>query len=41
MKGVVEGIYVTSKGSAPMERVQEARAVENGGLEGDRRQADY
>ncbi|MDQ4003847.1 MAG: MOSC domain-containing protein, partial [Actinomycetota bacterium] len=36
MKGEVEGIYVSSKANAPMERVQEARAVENGGLDGDR-----
>jgi MOSC domain-containing protein YiiM len=36
MKGEVEGIYISSKGNAPMERVQEARAVENGGLDGDR-----
>jgi MOSC domain-containing protein YiiM len=36
MKGIVEEIYVTGKGSSPMERVEEIRAVENGGLEGDR-----
>ena len=36
MKGVVEGIYIAPKGSAAMERVEEVRAVENGGLEGDR-----
>jgi MOSC domain-containing protein YiiM len=36
MKGIVEEIYVTGKGSSPMERVKEIRAVENGGLEGDR-----
>jgi MOSC domain-containing protein YiiM len=36
MKGIIEEIYVTGKGSSPMERVEEIRAVENGGLEGDR-----
>jgi MOSC domain-containing protein YiiM len=36
MKGVVEGIYVASKGSAAMERVEEARAIEGCGIEGDR-----
>ena len=36
MKGVVEEIYVTGRGSEPMERVEEAAAVENGGLDGDR-----
>ncbi len=36
MKGIVEEIYVTGRGSSPMERVKEIRAVENGGLEGDR-----
>ena len=36
MKGVVEGIYMAPKGSAAMERVEEVRAMENGGLEGDR-----
>jgi MOSC domain-containing protein YiiM len=36
MKGIVEEIYVTGKGSSPMERVEEIRAAENGGLEGDR-----
>jgi len=35
MAGVVEEIYITTKGSAPMERVEEAGAVA-GGLEGDR-----
>lgn len=35
MKGIVEEIYVTGKGSSPMERVEEIRAVA-GGLEGDR-----
>ncbi len=36
MTGVVEEIYVARKGSVAMERVEEVRAVENGGLEGDR-----
>ena len=36
MAGVVEEIYVTPKGSEAMERVQEIRAVEGCGLEGDR-----
>jgi MOSC domain-containing protein YiiM len=36
MKGVVEGIYVTGEGSAAMERVEEVRAVEGCGIEGDR-----
>ncbi len=36
MKGIVEEIYVTGKSSSPMERVKEIRAMENGGLEGDR-----
>lgn len=36
MKGIVEEIYVTGKGSSPMEHVEEIRAVENGGLEDDR-----
>jgi MOSC domain-containing protein YiiM len=36
MKGIVEEIYVTGRGSSPMERVEEIRAVGNGGLEGDR-----
>ena len=35
MVGMVEEIYIVSKGSAAMERVEEARAVA-GGLEGDR-----
>ncbi len=35
MKGVVEEIYVTGKGSSPMEHVGEIRAVV-GGIEGDR-----
>src|ERR671917_15336 len=30
MKGVVEGIYVTSQGSAAMERVEEVTTVEDG-----------
>ena len=36
MKGVVEGIYVARRGSAVMERVEEARAIEGCGIEGDR-----
>ena len=36
MKGVVEGIYVTGKGSAAMERVEEVRTIEGCGIEGDR-----
>ncbi len=36
MKGVVEGIFVTSEGSAAMERVEEVRTVEGCGIEGDR-----
>jgi MOSC domain-containing protein YiiM len=36
MTGVVEEIYIAREGSFPMERVVEARAVENGGLRGDR-----
>ena len=36
MKGVVEGIYVTSQGSAAMERVDEVTTVEGCGIEGDR-----
>ncbi len=36
MTGVVEEIYVAPKGSVAMERVEEVRAVKNGGLEGDR-----
>ncbi len=35
MKGVVEEIYVTGRGSEPMERVEEVSATA-GGLEGDR-----
>ena len=36
MKGVVEGIFIASKGSAAMERVEEVRTVEGCGIEGDR-----
>lgn len=36
MKGVVEEIFVTPKGSAPMRRVEEIRTVEGRGIEGDR-----
>ncbi len=36
MKGVVEGIYVTSQGSAAMERVEEVTTVEGCGIDGDR-----
>ena len=36
MTGVVEEIYVTPEGSAEMERVEEIRAIEGCGLEGDR-----
>ena len=36
MTDVVEGIYISPKGSAAMERIEEVRAVENAGLEGDR-----
>ena len=36
MKGVVEEIFVTSKGSQTMERVDEVRTVEGCGIEGDR-----
>ena len=36
MQGVVEAIYITERGSAPMRRVPEVVAVEDGGLEGDR-----
>ena len=36
MAGVVEAIYVTAKGGAPMVKVDEVRAVADGGLEGDR-----
>jgi MOSC domain-containing protein YiiM len=36
MAGRVEGIFITSEGSAAMERVDEVRALEGRGLEGDR-----
>ena len=36
MEGLVEEIYITDRGSAPMVRVPEVKAVEGGGLEGDR-----
>ena len=36
MEGTVEEIYITDRGSAPMQRVAEVKAVEGGGLEGDR-----
>ncbi len=36
MKGVVEEIYLASRGSVDMEQVEEARAIEHCGLEGDR-----
>jgi MOSC domain-containing protein YiiM len=36
MNGVVEGIYVTGKGSAAMGRVEEVRTVAGCGIEGDR-----
>jgi MOSC domain-containing protein YiiM len=36
MKGVVDEIYVTAKGSARMERVEEVRTIEGCGIEGDR-----
>jgi MOSC domain-containing protein YiiM len=36
MKGVVEEMYVTAKGSAQMERVEEVRTIEGCGIEGDR-----
>ena len=36
MKGVVEEIFVTGEGSAAMERVEEVRTIEGGGIEGDR-----
>lgn len=37
---MVEEIYIAPKGSVAMERVEEVRAVENGGLEGDRYKED-
>ena len=36
MQGVVEEIYITARGSAPMVHVDEVKAVPGGGLEGDR-----
>ena len=36
MAGVVDAIYVTAKGGEPMVKVDEVRAVADGGLEGDR-----
>ena len=36
MKGFVECIYTTSKGSQAMERVDEVRTIEGCGIEGDR-----
>src|ERR671914_2132641 len=36
MKGVVEGIFIASKGSAAMERVEEVQTIEGCGIEGDR-----
>lgn len=36
MTGTVQGIYVAPKGSLEMERVEEIRAIEGCGLEGDR-----
>ncbi len=36
MEGLVEEIYITDRGSAPMVRVPEVKAIEGGGLEGDR-----
>jgi MOSC domain-containing protein YiiM len=36
MQGVVEGIYVSPKGSAAMERVEEVRTIEGCGIESDR-----
>ena len=36
MKGVVEEMYVTAKGSAQMERVEKVRTIEGCGIEGDR-----
>jgi MOSC domain-containing protein YiiM len=36
MQGVVDEIYVTAKGSAKMERVEEVRTIEGCGIEGDR-----
>ena len=36
MKGMVEEMYVTAKGSAQMERVEKVRTIEGCGIEGDR-----
>src|SRR3712207_6448738 len=36
MQGVVEAIYIASRGSAALERVEEVRTLEGCGLEGDR-----
>jgi MOSC domain-containing protein YiiM len=36
MAGAVDAIYVTAKGGEPMMKVDEVRAVVDGGLEGDR-----
>src|SRR5918998_3743343 len=36
MKGMVEEMYVTAKGSAQMERLEEVRTIEGCGIEGDR-----
>jgi MOSC domain-containing protein YiiM len=36
MKGLVEAIYIARKGSAAMERVEEAQVLEGCGIEGDR-----
>ena len=36
MAGQVEEIYIAREGSVAMERVEEVRAVKNGGIEGDR-----
>jgi MOSC domain-containing protein YiiM len=36
MEGVVEGIFITGRGSAAMQRVEEVRTIEGCGIEGDR-----
>jgi len=36
MAGIVEEIFVTGRGSAPMERVEEVTTIEGCGIEGDR-----
>ncbi len=36
MQGIVEEIYITERGTAPMRAVVAVTAVEGGGLEGDR-----